>query len=278
MTFPQIAAFPRSVEGSPAPVRQIAGQGTQLTRSGHYIEYDEVNDEIMVANAFAQAILFFRGGANGHEPPLRMIMGPHTQIQSPDFGLAIDNVNDEIYVTEHTRVLVFPRTANGDVPPIRILDGPKTELENPYGTAAVRGIGVDPIHNVIVVTTYFQNRGRILIFDRTASGNTAPIRRIAGPKSGIRGSSYSVRLYPPKGWILDPIGGGIGVWSVFDDGDIPPLYLLQNASASEGGGAGGEDERGEDSLGSRFTLSPKTKELFNNSGSILEAFSFPEIF
>ncbi len=276
MTFPQIAAFARTADGSPSPVRSIAGQGTQLTRSGHYIEYDEVNDEIMVANAFAQAILFFRGGATGKEAPIRVLMGPKTQIQSPDFGLAIDKVNDEIYVTEHTRILVFPRTANGDVPPIRILEGPKTELENPYGTAAVRGIGVDPIHNVIVVTSYFQNRGRILIFDRTASGNTAPIRRIAGPRTGISGSSYSVRLHPPKGWILDPIGSGIGVWSVYDSGDIPPLYLLVNAAAGEEEGGGGED--GGSGLGSRFTFNPKTKELYNNRGSIIETFSFPEIF
>jgi len=276
VTFPQIAAFPRLAEGSPKPTRQLAGQETLLTRSGHYIEYDEVNDEIMVGNAFAQAVIFFRGGADGKEAPIRVLMGPNTQIQSPDFGLAIDNVNDELYVTEHTRVLVFPRTANGDVAPIRILEGPLTELENPYGTAAIRGIGVDPIHNVIVVTAYFQDRGRILIFDRTASGNTAPIRRIAGPKSRIRGSSYSVRLHPPKGWILNPISGGIGVWSVFDSGDIPPLYLLQSAGAE--GGERGEDERGQDSIGSRFMFSAKAKELYNNRGSILEVYSFPEIF
>lgn len=259
-----------------------------LVRSGHYMEYDQVNDEIMIANAFAQAILYFKGDAKDNDAPIRVLMGPHTQIQSPDFGLAVDNVNDELYVTEHTRILVFDRRASGDVPPKRILEGPKTELENPYGTAAVRGIGVDPIHNVIVVTGYFQNRGHILIFDRTASGNTAPIRKITGPKSMLRGASYSVRVYPPKGYILNPTGGSIGVWSVFDNGEIPPLYLLQNASppkdtgfaglgggdeggpGGEGGGAGG--------MGDRFTFNPKTKELFSNRGSMVEAFSFPEIF
>jgi hypothetical protein len=282
VTFPQIAAFPRLAEGSPKPVREIAGQGTQLTRSGHYVEYDPVNDEIMVANPFAQAILFFRGGANGHEAPVRVIMGPHTKIQSPDFGLAIDNVNNEVYVTDHTGYLVFPLKANGDVAPIREVRGPKTQMANDYGTAAVRGIGVDPIHNVVVVTTYFQNRGRVLIFDRTANGDAAPIRRIAGPKSGIRGSSYSVRLYPEKGWILDPIGSGIGVWSVYDDGDMPPLYLLQTGiQPEEDRGGGGEEGGGGGEgglLGSRFTFSPKSKEIFNNRGSILESYSFPEIF
>jgi hypothetical protein len=255
VTFPQLATFAGSANGSPNPKRQIAGQNTLLVRSGHYIEYDEKNDEIMVANAFAQAILFFRGAVDGEEAPIRILMGPHTQIQSPDFGLSIDNVNDELYVTEHERILVFPRKANGDVAPIRILEGPKTELANLWGTAAVRGVGVDPIHNVLVVTGYFQNRGHVLIFDRTASGNTAPIRKI----------------------------GGIGVWSVFDSGEIPPKYLLLKAGTRAGGGGGGEgggDGAGEGGggLGSRFTFNPKTKELFNNSGAEIEAYSVPEIF
>lgn len=267
-------------DGSPKPTRQLAGQASDMTRSGHYIEYDPVNDEVMVANAFAQAIMFYRGGFNGKEPPLRTIMGPNTQIQSPDFGLAIDNVNDEVYVTDHTGFLVFPRKANGDVKPLRVVRGPNTEMANDYGTAAVRGIGVDPIHNVVVVTTYFQNRGRILIFDRTANGDAKPIRRIAGPKSGIRGSSYSVRLYPEKGYILDPIGNGIGIWSVYDDGDIPPMFLLKSGvkpewDESEGGGDGG-GEGG--MIGSRFTFSPKNKEVYNNRGAVLETFSVPEIF
>jgi len=254
-----------------------------LVRSGHYIEYDEKNDEIMVANAFAQAILFFRGAVDGEEAPIRILMGPHTQIQSPDFGLSIDNVNDELYVTEHERILVFPRKANGDVAPIRILEGPKTELANLWGTAAVRGVGVDPIHNVLVVTGYFQNRGHVLIFDRTASGNTAPIRKIAGPKTGIQGASYSLRVHPPKGWIFTQAMGGIGVWSVFDSGEIPPKYLLLKAGTRAGGGGGGEgggDGAGEGGggLGSRFTFNPKTKELFNNSGAEIEAYSVPEIF
>jgi hypothetical protein len=283
VTFPQVAAFASSANGSPNPTRQIAGQNTNLVRSGHYIEYDEKNDEVMIANAFAQAILFFRGGVDGDEAPIRIIMGPHTQIQSPDFGLAIDNVNDEVYVTEHTRVLVFPRKANGDVAPIRILEGPKTELDNMWGTASVRGIGVDPIHNVIVITGYFQNRGHVLIFDRTASGNTAPIRKITGPKSGIQGASYSMRVYPPKGWLFTQAMGGIGVWSVFDSGEIPPRYVLLadrsgREEVDETLAGGGQLGGGEGGLGSRFTFNPKTGELFNNSGDEVEVFSFPEIF
>jgi hypothetical protein len=276
VTFPQIAAFARLANGSKAPVRSIAGQNTNMTRSAHYIYYDEIHDEIVMANTFAQAIMVFRGGAVGNEAPVRMIMGPKTQIQSPEYGMTVDPVNDEIYVAEFDRILVFPRTANGDVVPIRILEGPKTELQNPWGTIAIRGVGVDPVNNVLIATSYFQNRGRILMFDRTASGNTPPIRRISGPRSGITGATYSVRMYPPKGYILNPVGNKIGVWSVFDNGDIPPLYLLESTEAQEQVADTADEDRG--GVGERFSFNPNAKEVYSNRGSIIEAFSFPEIF
>jgi hypothetical protein len=282
VTFPQIAAFARLANGSKAAVRSIAGQKTNMTRSAHTIYYDEVHDEIYLANTFAQAMMVFRGGANGDESPIRIIMGPKTQIQSPEYGMTVDPVNDEIYISEFDKILVFPRTANGDVAPIRILDGPKTELQNPWGTIAIRGVAVDPIHNLLIATTYYQNRGRILIFDRTASGNTAPIRRISGPKSGIAGATFSVRTYPPKGYILNPSAGRIGVWSVFDSGDIPPLYWLENAAVGKdrtpGSAVDDEGDATDGGMGDRFSINRNSKELYSNRGRIIETFSFPEIF
>jgi hypothetical protein len=297
VTFPQIGAYPRLGQGAVPPVRSIAGQQTLLSRGAHYLHYDEVHDEIMMANPFAQAILFFRGGADGDEPPIRVIQGPKTQLVSPDFGLALDPVNDEIYIAEQDSVLVFSRTANGDVAPIRKLAGPNTQLDNPWGNQGLRGIGVDPIHNVLVVNGYFANRGHILIFDRTASGNAKPRGVIAGPKSGIGGASYSMRVYPPKGWILNPIGGGLGVWSVNDSGDIPPVYILgrqrEAAPASAGGAAGqGSGTAGQGGggaagqggggggtgLGDRFAINPNAKEIVAESNNALNSYSFPEIF
>jgi hypothetical protein len=238
----------------------------------HYIDFDEVHDEITITNAMAQAILTFRGGALGKEAPIRIIQGPHTQIESPDFGMSVDPVNNEIYIAEQDHIKVYPRGANGDVAPIRILAGPNTRLENPQGYMGLRGVGVDWIHNVLVVTGYYQDKGHILIFDRTASGDTPPRAVIAGLKSGITGASYTMRVYPPKGWILNPIGGGgeegggggIGVWSVHDSGDIPPVYVL----GREGPGP----------MGGRFSLNPKTKEIYTGSDNLIQAFSFPEIF
>ena len=62
-----------------APVRVIEGGKTRLARTSHSIAFDEVNDEIVIPNSFAEAILFFRGGAEGDEAPIRIIQGPHSQ-------------------------------------------------------------------------------------------------------------------------------------------------------------------------------------------------------
>ena len=50
----------------------------------HDIRYDAVNDEFLVTNPFAQAILVFRGGAEGNEPPIRIIQGSNTQLRGVD--------------------------------------------------------------------------------------------------------------------------------------------------------------------------------------------------
>ena len=111
-----------------------------MNRAVHYLDYDDVHDEMTIANAFAQAILTFRGGANGKEAPIRVIQGPHTQLDSPDFGISVDPVNNEIYVAEQDHIFVFRRGASGDVAPIRVIEGPHTQLKNDQGFMGLRGL------------------------------------------------------------------------------------------------------------------------------------------
>src|SRR5579864_9498400 len=113
-----------------SPTRLVAGQNTRLGRSMHDIRYDEVHDEIFICNPFAQAILVFRGGANGEEAPIRIIQGPHTLLAFPNYGVGVDAVHNEVFVVEKEYISVYPRTANGDVAPIRLIRGPDTGLLN----------------------------------------------------------------------------------------------------------------------------------------------------
>jgi hypothetical protein len=176
VAYPQIAAFARLANGGVAPVRSMAGQATQISRTGHNVVYDPVNDEIWHTNPEAQAVLAFRGSANGEEAPIRVIQGPHTMMAFPTYGLGVDAVNNEVYVVEKEYITVYPRTAKGDVAPTRIIRGPHTELLN------ARAILVDTVRNILLVGT---NNG-IVIFDRTASGDATPRAVISGSESGIR--------------------------------------------------------------------------------------------
>lgn len=196
----------------------------------HDVRYDEVNDEFLVINPFAEAILTFRGGANGQEGPIRIIQGPKTG--SLGSRLDVDPIHDEIFVPGPDRIMVFPREANGDVAPIRVIQGPDTQLER------AQSVAVDPINDVIVVglnrTDRDTENGALLIFNRTDSGNVKP-RAIRGPKSGIIRINQ-IRVYPDRGLIvgampgryeqMEPEGAFLGVWSIHDDGDVPPMWKL----------------------------------------------------
>ena len=207
----------------------------------HAIDYDEVHDEIVVSQQFGQAILTFRGGAHGEEAPIRVIQGPRTQLHNLS-RLTVDPVNNEIFVPDRNQVLVFPREGQGDVAPIRILSGPDTQL----GSGAV---AVDPVHDLLIVagsTGSGENRKvHLLIFNRTDQGNAKPRAVISGPRTGLT-DPKNIRVYPPRGWILVAQDGlqsapgeeeasgesFVGVWSINDNGNVPPRWTIGGPNGS----------------------------------------------
>ena len=277
MAHPQIATFARLADKNAKPLRKIEGQKTLLGRTMHAIAYDPIHDEFSVPQQLSQGILTFRGDANGEEPPIRVIQGPLTQLREPD-RLEVDPVHNEIFVPEGNRVLVYPREANGNVAPIRIIEGPDTQL-------GAQAVAVDPIHDVLVVGGSSRRLGtRLLIFNRTDNGNVKPKAVIGGPKSGMLSLGGPFTVYPPKGEIIVSIRGGggeeteeapvmssddcfVGVWSVQDNGDVPPRFTI--------GGPKGvlKMVRG-------VALDPKNKSLIvsDKRMNAVMTFYFPEMF
>lgn len=191
----------------------------------HDIRYNEVDDEILVPNPFSNAILIFRGGANGQEPPIRVIQGKSTQLNGPD-RLDIDTVHREIFVPEANGVLVYPLDGNGDVPPTRTIRGADTYL------SGVRSLAVDPLNNLLAVTG--SNRS-IVIFDRTARGNVKPLRIIQGANTQIDRINQ-MAIYPEGRLVVVAMPGEqgdvepprvfVGIWSLDDHGDVPPKWTI----------------------------------------------------
>ena len=283
MAHPQIAVFARLAKGGDAPRRVIFGQPTLLSRTMHDIRYSPKRDEMYVANPFAQAILTFSGDSAGNKPPIRIIQGPKTQLGSID-TLEIDDLHDELLVPDGNDIVVFPIAGNGDVAPLRTLEG-----GDEVGWEPGSGIAVDNVHNFLATdgtitgedaykNPYPNGRDSIFIFDRTAHGNSVkPLRTIRGDKTGIMGIRQ-MQIWPKGGWIIisQITDGGIaipedtfvGVWSVYDNGNVPPRWRIDGKASNIM-----LKPRG-------VTLNPNHKELIVSDmrlNSVL-TFAFPEIF
>ena len=286
MAHPQIAAFARLANGTAKATRAIAGQNTLITRTIHDMAYDPVRDEIVVPQFYAFAILTYKGDATGDVAPIRKIFGPHTQLKLPA-RLALDAVHGEIFVPQGNSVLVFPRDGDGDVAPLRIIKGPDTLL----GASALT---VDPVHDLLIVSGSrpgaraergeeggFEGggegggngRGEILVFNRTDNGNVKPRNVISGPMAD---GATLLTTYPPRGWILAAVkrggrnsaaGNYVGVWSIDDNGPVPPHWTI--------GGPNGQlrDSRG-------IAVDPKHKTVMVSDKYVngVLTYEIPEIF
>ncbi len=251
-----------------------------LARTMHDIRYDAIHDEIVIPNQFAQAILTFSGDARGEAAPTRVIQGSASQLTRPD-RLDIDPVHNEIVVPNSDSVVVFAREATGNAKPLRVIRGPRTLIK---GSSA---LAVDPVNNVIIVASQVRPPGRaqnnytpttnaLLVFDRTADGDVAPLRVITGETTGLH-IINQLQVYPPKGWVIvtqtttdlepEPPGIFIGVWSYKDEGDVAPRWKIAGPNSRL------KKPRG-------VVLNPKNKELIvadMRLNSVL-TYYFPAIF
>lgn len=98
---------------------------------------------------------------------------------------------------------------------------------------------IDPVHNLLIIGGRAgRGQTRLLIFNRTDSGNAKPKAVIGGPKSRLNAFGGPFEVYPPKGEILVSVRGTgpyaelasdeafVGVWSINDNGDVPPRWAI----------------------------------------------------
>jgi DNA-binding beta-propeller fold protein YncE len=270
VNHPQIAVFARSAKEDTPYLRSIEGQKSLLGRTMHDLAFDAIHDEIVVTSALAQAILTFRGAANGEEAPIRFIQGDKTHIKGLGADSAVgkvsaDPVHNELYLANGDQtILVFDRLANGNVAPKRVLGGPATKLK--LGGASGTCVRVDPIHNLLLVPSGGVAGGNVLVFDRTASGNTPPKAIIQGPV--VMGNQFEVYA-PKKRLIAYAKGGNLEIWNIPETGvsTDPPLRIPTPL------GRGGNNETG-------IVLDPLHKEVIiaTAAGNSIMTFSVPEVF
>jgi DNA-binding beta-propeller fold protein YncE len=223
---------------------------------------DPRNGEVYAVNNDTQdTLVIFSNEQVGNVAPSRDVHTPHGT-----FGIAVDEANQEMYLTvQHdSAVVVYRKGASGEEQPIRLLQGDRTRLADPHGVA------FDPKTGVIFVTNHgsvhkvrradgavssrnvrggggpklnwplerdFAVPGSgqtlppsITVYARTASGDTAPLRVIEGPRT---------RLNWPTGLTVDSDRGELYVTNDTDDsilvfdvaaaGDAAPRRVLKGA-------------------------------------------------
>jgi hypothetical protein len=277
VNHPQIAIFARLAKENTPYIRSIEGQKSLLGRTMHDFSYDPIHDEIVITSALAQAILTFRGGANGEEAPIRIIQGNKTGILAVGAldKVTIDPVHGEYLITTpNQEVLVFDRMATGNAEPIRRLKGSDTGLkvgQQKDGIFTGKGgnpsIRVDPMHNLLLVpvsdysnTSQRLGERTILVFDRTAAGNTKP-------RAVMRGAGLGA-IYAPKQRLVNHANGELQIWNIPDSGEVrqPILRIPAPLEARASGGV--------------MDLDPVHKEVIiaTAAGNTVITYYVPEVF
>jgi hypothetical protein len=176
-------------------------------------------------------------------------------------ALALDWIRGEIFVPQGDTVLVFSRDTNGDSKPIRILGSEASPVD-------AGRLTVDPVHGFLIGST---GQG-LKIYRVTAEGDEKPLRIITNEAAQEVGL---LTTNPQSGMIFGAVRPGgryekedyVGVWSVYDNGDVPPRFTI--------GGPGGllSDTRG-------VAVDPKNKVVIVSDKTVNGVLSFhvPEAF
>jgi hypothetical protein len=173
-----VTVYARSADGDTAPLRTLAGAATGLSFP-ECVAVDTVHNELAVSGVGGgDSIRVFSRTANGDTAPLRTIVGAATGLDFTQ-GLVVDTVNDELVSVNRDSLAVHSRTANGNVPPLRNIVGPAT------GLCGAEGVAVDTANDELAVAHPNDCNTAVLVFARTANGNVAPIRKIAGVTTGL---------------------------------------------------------------------------------------------
>ena len=146
---------------------------------------------------------------------------------------------------------------------IRWLGGPDTGLrlgDQRDGSGQSPPVRVDAVNDLMLVPS----GGKMLIFDRTASGNTAPKAIIKGPV----GMGNQFEVYAPKMRLITHTRNNIEIWKIPESGEStePPIRIPAPLGRQSG------------DIG--IVLDPLHKEVIiaSAAGNAVLTFSVPEVF
>jgi 6-phosphogluconolactonase (cycloisomerase 2 family) len=193
---------------------------------------DPANGDVYsVENDIGDVIVTFAHDATGDAAPIRKLKVTHRA-----FAMAIDEEDQEFFVSvQHPpQVAVYRKGASGDEKPKRLLIGDGTRLSDAHGMA------IDTRRKLLFVNNWgniaddnIPGSGRfeppsITVYPLNATGNTAPLRIIQGPKTGLDWPG-AMSLDPDTGdlYVANDVGQEILVFHGTDQGDATPARRIR---------------------------------------------------
>jgi 6-phosphogluconolactonase (cycloisomerase 2 family) len=213
------------------PRRVISGTSTKAEMMcAVYI--DPVTLDIYVLNNDTQRWLpVFSTDARGNVEPDRFLASIR------GFSVAADEERQELFVVNQSGyVHVFRKQAEGEEQPLRTLEGPDTQLEDPHG------IALDTTNNLMYVSNFgnAQNRNpetgetygsfelpSISVYPLNASGNTAPLRTIQGPRTLMNWPSHmALHVERQELFVANDADSSILIFNASAEGDVAPIRVI----------------------------------------------------
>jgi len=232
--------FSDAAQGNAAPAgafySSASNPGGQM-QTPLFLTYEPVENVIYVSDFYGQAIRVYAAGASGDAVPLRVLTSPS---MGQPRRAAISVQNDElIAAVSGCCVAAYPRGANGAVGATRFLQwggsaGSVTRLNNPGGVALRESSDeiFVPDYGTTPPSTYF---GVVLVFARTAQGNTAPSRTIEGAATLLGNDAFAVAYDAVHDELIVASQDAsqafrVSVFAGSASGNAAPLHSLSGAS------------------------------------------------
>ena len=261
MTYDRLENTPPKAKMS-EPKRMIQGMEAYLEFNCS-VYVDPGNGDIYsVNNDTLNWLTVFNRQVKGDMPPTRKLRAPHTV-----FGIAVDEEAQEILLAEQDdhAVVVFKKNASGEDSPVRVLQGAHTQMADPHG------IAIDPKAKLIFVTNWGTTNQRppmgdasvknpkfggvqrtlwpvgrnyarpgsgiimppsITVYPKDASGDTAPIRVIQGPKAELNWPT-AIAVDPEHGelFVANDTGNSVTVYKADAGGDVAPIRVIKGPTS-----------------------------------------------
>jgi DNA-binding beta-propeller fold protein YncE len=206
--------FSREARGNVAPDRALA---TPHRTWG--ITADELRQELYMTIQSPSAVIVYRKAASGTDEPLRMLEGDATELADAR-GIAVDTTNDLLVVSNHGH-----RQFYGG-PAVSSWSGTWAAWLQNDGFPQQTGLRTLPRRHVPGLGRF--EMPSINIYQRTASGNTAPLRVIKGSRTQLNWPGHVVVHEQRREiFVANDADDSVLVFRLTDTGNVAPTRVIK---------------------------------------------------